>query len=578
MSSTQKNTIIVVTLVVAVTLIGAAILFPQPIKSFRSRTLVAESNKLMVKGDWRGAFNKAFSAHRLDQKSYPALGAFFKTAARTNSQYLLRIAAAIVVHPESPVEDKVEALTLVHLAGDDLRFMVLYNHLPEEVRGLEEVKFLKARFMAKAGATDVAQKMIDEYLQSGGDDVRFRLLQITLLMNPQMPEESRERGQSLLVELLGQGGEDAKGGLALLWGYPVGLIKPELYPSDTAGILEAIPGIGARDNLAMAKVDLARLTENPDQARSLIEAFVERYRLSETENLAIWLSGLRRPESVLEVLNEERAMTSLVTYDLRLQALAQVEGAESAKKWLETPHPDSSPLLVHLTRAKLAATQDENSEVRQQFQEAFFQVELDRNRESYLRIFEAAMQIGQLHHASRALVQAAKIEGKRFPPIARIGPVVSKLYSDGDFKAMHQIFAAMAPLQPDNMTVINNLAYSKLVLGQDNELSVDLGRKIMEGNPDVLGIRTTLAFGLMQQGNWDEAHETLSDENLSWEQASPADYAIYALSLEQQGRQGRAEEIRSKFEPEQISSAERAAFAAIRASFEGGGKGSIGSL
>jgi hypothetical protein len=371
----------VVLVILAIGGAGAGYLFRGEIKNAlavrNSKSLVKEANELIELGEWEKAYDKAFAAHRLDPSSLDALKAFFKTAGRTNSPHLLRIAAAITVHPESAREDKVEALTLVQLAGDDLRFMMLYNTLSEELRKEEDISFLKARFMARVGASENAQALVDEYLQSGGKDLRFRLLQIGLLLNPGLPEEERTRGQKLLVELLQEGSEDSRQGLGLLWQYPAGLIDPDLFPTDTTALLEAIPGIAARDRLAMAKVDLVRLKESPEQMESLIRRQITDHAATDPESLAVWLAGLRRFDLILEVLDETRGRESLVTFDLRLQALAATRGAEAAGKWLETPHENSSPLLVHLSRAKLAFAQNKRNDGLNEMNSAFFEADLN---------------------------------------------------------------------------------------------------------------------------------------------------------------------------------------------------------
>lgn len=570
----KLNKVVAIAVILVILIIGGAgagYYFRGDIKKVlavrNSKSLVQEANELIEKGEWQLAYDKAFAAHRLDPSSLDALKAFFKTAGRTSSPHLLRIAAAITVHPESTRDDKVEALTLVQLAGDDLRFMMLYNSLSEELRKEEDISFLKARFMARVGASENAQTLVNEYLQSGGKDLRFRLLQIGLLLNPGLPEEERKRGQELLVALLKEGNADSKQGLGLLWQYPVGLINAELFPTDSTALLEAIPGIETRDRLAMAKVDLVRVKESAEQVESLIRKQITDYAATDPESLAVWLAGLRRFDLILEVLDESRGRESLVTFDLRLQALAATQGAEAAEKWLETPHDNSSPLLVHLSRAKLAFAQNKRNDGLNEMKSAFFEADLKKDRASYLQIYQTAMQLRQMDDATRALVMAAQREGRSFPTIQQISPNVMALYQQGDFRSMAQVFEAVAPTQPGNMTVLNNLAYSKLILGEESEAPVNAGRKLVEENPEVLGLRTTLAFGLMQQEEWDEAYQVLNEEGISWDQASPADLAIHALSLEQQGKTPEAQAVRSRFKVTQLTIPERDAFAAIRRSY-----------
>lgn len=533
----------------------------------QSKSLVVEANRLIEKEQWQDAYNKAFSAHLLDPSSYPAMQAFFKSAQKVGSPHVLILAASIVVHAESSTEEKIQALTLIYDEGDDNRFMQLYNGLSEDIRNMEDVSFLKAEFMVKIGQSEWTREMVDKYLASGGDDLRFRLMQISLLLKPEADGESLAKGQKLLIQLIQEKNQHSKEGLDLLWSIPIGLIDPDLFPRDTQTMLDGIPGIDPQDELAMAKVELARLKDNSALANTFIRETVARFRDRDPESLAIWLDGLGQLDLVLEVLDETRGMISVKTYDLRLKALTALKGPEAAGKWLEAPHEESSPMLLHLSKAQLAGLRNEPSEVFNEIQGAFFHAGLNKDRKSYLQIFNTAMQLDQLDEANEALVEAAQLKGIRFPPVQRLGKNVGRFYEKGDFRGMRAVFAALANVQP-NRTNLNNLAYATLIVGEeDSEGPVNVGRKLMEQNPLAIEVRTTLALGLMQQEEWDEAAEILSVEESLWEAATPAAFAIHSILLEQQGKTEEARKAREKYDPKSLTQAERDAFSRIRRSF-----------
>jgi len=570
-SSSQRRTraiIISVSLLVAV-IGGGAVAYKfrsqikKPIVEWRAASHLKNAEKLIGEEEYEEALQLALSAHKMMPKSYHACQVVYRAAAGSQSPRILDYATLLYLHPDSTLEEKVEVLTLVQLMGDDLRFMALYNRMSPEQRENQDIVFLKTRYFATRGAAPAAWQLLEEYFEGGGTDERFKLLQSGLLLIPGLPEDAAERGQKQIVKLVNDKDEASIHAVRLLWGYPVSRIDPDLFPEGIEAKINELEGVAVREELCAVKISLARLKDEPQKQEELILQTVEKHREENLEPIVVWLTGLGRYDLVLNELDEEIGMRSLLTYDVRLKALAAVHGPEAAEKWLETPHPNSSELLVQLSAAKLAHAREDKIRVLDCFQRAFALADLDGNRKPYLDIYATAAELGDVKQAARALSEAAQRNGRAFPNSRQIGPVLGYFYNEGNFGALRYIFRSVAQNEPNNVSALNNFAYSSLVVGDSPESAIKISETLVEKHPQVVGLRSTLAFGLLKQEKYPEALEVISAEGLEWDNASPADIAIHALVLEMLKQKAEAEKLRKKVSADQLTAAERRAFLAI---------------
>ncbi len=534
------------------------------IDTWRVNGLVEKAATLRDQGNVGEAHEVALAAQRLNRASYPALELLYRTGIEIESDSLAATAAALFLHHASDRDDKLEALETLLDLEQYSQFAELFRRIPNEHRTDADAWYLEGRFFQEVGERRKARELVEAYFDSGGEDDRLRLLEIELLLNPDAGPSSREKGQRKLARRLELGGAEAAEALHLLWDYPVDFIRSELFHPVLVATFQSMPGAGVREQLALTNIELARAPRSPERTERLIREAMTKHGKEAPEDVAIWLAGLKRPRLVLEVLDEEAGMASITAYDVRLRALGEVHGIDAAEEWLADPHPDSIPVLVSTARAKIAIARDEPIAVINHLREAMSEAGRENTRRAFLNIFAFAVDFGRVDYASEALAEAAQRPGPSFPRLEEVWPQVRYLSERGDFPALRAIFQAIAVAQPDHPIVLNNLAYANLVLGENEEAAVERSRALVAERPEVMGFRTTLAFGLMMQGEWEEAWAVLEESEFSIDQVSAAGGVIYALALEKQGRIEEAQAVREALEWSELSNAEQRALAALR--------------
>lgn len=539
----------------------------KPIIAWRAASHVEKAEALLQEEDWKGAHQLALASYKL-APSHEALSVLFRSSMGGRLPKILDYGSALLVHPKSTFQEKLEVLTLIQLLGDDLRFMVLYNTLSEEERQNNDIILLKAQFLASRGGFQDAWNLMEDYFESGGQDDRFKLLQAGLLLLGQ-GEEPLKRGQELISELIRAESPVSQEAFGLLWNVGVGNIHTDLFAQEDVDALVEKSGAAVRQQLIAEKVRLARKKGDAEGQETVLRQAVQEFGPRDPVVLCNWLTTLGRLDLILEVVSAERGMESLALYDHRLRALSAVEGPEAGKVWLNTPHPDSSDLQVWLSRAILAKADEDSFLLLECWRESFSLADVLGTREAYLNIYRTALQVGDPESGARALTEASQRRGRSFPSSREVEPLLHHLYSEGKLSELRFIFKALAESEPGNVTLMNNLIYVSLVLGDKADPLVEVAKRLVEESPGILGLRTTLALGLLQKGSSEEALNLLNQPDLDWKGASPADLAIKALAFESVGRSDQAATLRKSFDDASLTSAERKAFLTIQQEIRG---------
>jgi len=529
--------------------------------SWRADSQRKEVETLIEKGAWERAQQLALVAYRLDPDSLEGRRLLFRTSAKTQSPNAAAAAAALYLHEDCDFRQRVELLSFFDLTRNGRHFMALYNRLGEEKRKDPDVQFLKIRFLTTRGGRIEARRMLEEYFAQGGDEPRFRGLHARLLLQSG-DESERAKGQEVVAELLEEQDEVAQQAFGLLWNVPPGALRPELYPEDLHSWIAGLPDPGAREQLVGAQIELARAGESKDAQQKILRDAVAELGESAPELLCTWLSRFRRYDLVLDLLDEERGRSSRPLYDHRLRALVAVEGLEAAEAWLETPHPDSSPLRIWVNRAKLAHLRGDRQAAQQCWQEAFGVAELEDSRD-YLAIYRAALELRQMEVAARALLTAAPLAHASFPSSSEVQPMIHYLYSRDRLEDLFIVSERILQREPQNVVLRNNAIYLSFVLGRPQAGAEETARELVEKFPKILGLRTTLALALLEADAAAEAREVLESPDADWDKASAADLAIRALVLLESGQPEEAEAVRRKIDRGSLTDTERRAFAAV---------------
>ncbi len=528
----------------------------------KSNEKLAEAQAAFENEDFEAAYDGALAALKIWPDSLEALRVVFRSAGKMNSPRALPAATSLFLHPDCPFEEKVQLLAFIQLAGDSLRFMQLYNLLDEEQRKNPDVLFLKTRFLASRGGAGDARKIIEDYFEEGGDEDRFKALLANMLIMSQ-DEADRKRGQETIVELMEGQDERAKAVFRFMARVPAGTIFPELFPDDISGWVEGLPEPQPIDKLTALKIELAANKDDEAAQNAILAKAIEQFADSDAELLAAWMTQLGRFDQVLAFVDETRGRESLTLYDHRLRALLAVEGPEAAEAWLETPHEESSEILTVLTRAKLAKAKGDDEAAMTNWETAYGLAESSGDSNQFLAAYQAAIEIGQPEPAVRALLEAAKNPTPAFPPSIRLQRIFGYLHSQNRLEDLLALTQLSLQRERNNLLLLNNFIYISLILDKTEENYVEQARKLVEAQPGILGLRSTLAFALARQGEFGEAADVLTAADADWSSASSADWAIKAIVMEKLGRTKEAEDAQANVKDEQITAPEKEAFAKL---------------
>lgn len=559
--SVNLRTIPIITLLLVLTGGGTAVwCFRAEVKSrvrdWRTDALVKESRALGAAGDWKTAEFRALAAHQMAPDLLGPREAFFDAAKVTNSRYLLPAANAVITHPGASPEARIMVLEAMLKGGQPAAFVWMHQKLDEGTRGRDEVILLLADFLIQSHNLSQARQVLEARLRQNPDH-RFTAKLVQVLLLPGWAEGDRIRAHRLLGELAPTRDQNASfreavSGLAAV---PLDLIQPSLLPPQTADWLEGLANATAEDRLLAARLRLAALPAGEREAA--LAATVQRFRSDQVEPLARWLFSLGRADFVLGLIDETRGQESANLFGLRLRALQTVQGSAAVLVWLEKAHPEADPIDVFLTRAACQADLDLSADALGSWQEILHLIEIDPARAPFGKIYFNALDQGQLDVATRILLTACHHPETPLPPAASLTPVMIHLQKTDRLKELQSLTETLLRREEANPVLVNNSAYCCFLFGQNREAALSIAAKLVEAQPEALSFRTTLAFGQLVANQPEQALATLSPPSLDWSQASPADLAIRAATLQRNGRTVEAAEVRTRFDAALLSDEER---------------------
>lgn len=517
------------------------------------------ARKAMEEQDWEKAHGLALSAFKLDPNAIEAVRLAYQTATRVDPAEALELASTLFQHREAKLDEKVKILTYMQLRGDHARFVKLYDLLSDFDRKNPDVIFLKSRFLAKQGVAGGARTVLEEFLKTGGNEPRFKLLLSELLIMSG-DEADRRRGQQTIVELMAGKGLDARVAFNLLWDAAPGSILAELFPEDIDAFVSAFPDARPQEKLIASEIALARAKDDPAKKEGVFSEALKSHADKNLELLCSWLARMDRNDLILAVVDETKGRESVALFDHRLRALAATKGPEAAEAWLATPHPKSSELAVCLTRAKLAALRKSDADALKAWEAGFEIAKKDEKGNSFVAVYQNGLEIGQPEAAVRSALEAAKSPSSAFPSSAKLQPAFEFLYQKDRLDDLLLLTWAALARERSNLRLVNNFLYISMILNRGGNDYVAQAGKVVEALPDVAGIRATLAFAQLRNGKAAEALDTLEKVKADWSKESPAARAIRAVVLDVNGRKEEAKAEWKALEGCSLAAAEHKAF------------------
>jgi len=213
-----------------------------------------------------------------------------------------------------------------------------------------------------------------------------------------------------------------------------------------------------------------------------------------------------------------------------------------------------------MARAKLAQLQDDEAAALEAWEKAFELARESGNSDALVAVYRSGVAINQPDAAIRALLEAAKSPPQVFPPANELQLVFNYLHEKDRLEDLLLMTQAAMERDQGNLLLRNNSLYLSLVLGKTPEGFVEEARKLMEAQPHIPALRSTLALALLRDEKHAEALRVL--EGIKSEQGNdnPSYRAILAVALEKNGKMEEAMKIWDGIEKTHLASAERKAF------------------
>jgi hypothetical protein len=525
-------------------------------RSLRSSHNLRKAQSFSEDADWEAAFRHALVARQLNPKSVEPLRLLTGCAFNSRASRTLDYANALYLHPDATNADKLYVLTLLHQIQDYVGFVRLYNLLPKETRQEREFVILRAQFLIARNAFDTAKEILEARIGEVRDR-QYLLLLASILVQPSSSPEEMARGQQIIAELAGSENPDetARTAFQLLGFIDPERLRPELLGNLGARAMKNAPA-SPSEYLAAATFAIAA-ANSPEEKRSIVDrAIAEQGELAPSQ-LAAWLQRVDRDADVLDFLTSERSARHPDLFEMRLGALIRAGKLDEADQWLAEPPPGFGAINIWLSRAQLSRVREERAAETNAWEQAFQIAQNTANRNEYLRIFEVASRVNRPDLAARALLRAPAHPAGILPPAADTVDSMIYLAENERLEDLHFLTEALVAREPENVHLLNNLIYLNLLLGRQFAASMTSAKALIRENPERLSLRTTLAMGLLIEGNVEDALATLPEDPARWRNATASDRAIYATALKRSGRIDEAEAIWAQVEISELNQAEK---------------------
>jgi len=283
---------------------------------------------------------------------------------------------------------------------------------------------------------------------------------------------------------------------------------------------------------------MAQLLERTGQARDAIDYRRQALALETSPQavgeLAQTYLALNRPTDALSVLRDQITMTNQVPLlqVLRARSLAALDRqAEAGQLFRRVIERAQSIEVMNMAVRQMAATVQPA-----QVLAMLDGVTLDQQRSDMLNLLRAQLEV-LLQDYSAA---TARLEGLA-PPEPEDSPQRAlydrllglALFQQGRFSESRRVYEHLLEISPDDISVLNNLAY--LLADQLDEpgQAVELARRAVELEPGNAQVLDTLGWCLYKNGSIDEARRVL-ERSIEVVALAPNTYHLAVIMTEQQ--------------------------------------------
>jgi len=300
---------------------------------------------------------------------------------------------------------------------------------------------------------------------------------------------------------------------------------------------------------------------------SLVKAVRDLFPATDINALAevgTWLINQNRNNAVLKLIDPESALKRRDLFLIRAGAMAALGQWEALDKLLQDPKVPLADDLKTLfdVRAQLALHKDAEADIMWKR----LVNDLRNQPAKLLDVAFYARKMGLDDYARPALEELTNVAEERRPAYVEL---VALEHHAHNTKAAFTDLTDMAKYYPNDIVVQNDLRYIGFLLGDTPAEKIAAARDLAARNPEMLSFRVTLAAGLLQAGqpenalhafdgiaagNWPRpvvlsVWHTLNEGN-DWN-------AVYVGVMRANGQRAEANRVEAKVQPEDLLPEER---------------------
>ncbi len=574
----------------AVVFVALAVVSVKPaarwIKGWQARRHAQKAVALIVEQKWEDAKNEVMAAYQLRQTEPQVIRALAQFLSRTRQPDALGFWQQLAKIDKLTAEDLRDEATIALIAGDAGTAESATN----ELLGQKEVGpaewLLAAQLSIQKGAPDEALGYIDKVFADprASEQQQFQtaLLERSLGGNVTGMEDRVNDAWSRMQKLAQSKSEVGLNALVVLAQQILMLPKdaPHPFALTTEEILRGLESHPlAKAPQKLLALDLEGRVD-PSRKPQLIDQAIARWKDTDpTELLALatWLNGKGEHEKMIDAMPLEKAIKTRELFLQYLDALGALAHWKDIKELLESERFPLDSVIQRMYLARCNAQLGEKAAEENNWQRALEAANSDAGKA--LLLADYAEKNGKIDIAEAAYAAAAK-QAPRLRPAFQGKLRIAQ--SNRDTKKMHEILAEMLTIWPNDPSVQNDEAYTRLLLtGKPVEAAVSaagsksiagdtpaatanelnqiatLASDLVQRNPRSLPHRTLLALALLKQNRPNDALQVYDNIQVAANALTPSALAVHAAVLAANGRKEDAHSEAGQLKPEQILPEER---------------------
>jgi hypothetical protein len=549
--SAKKKRLILWSSIIALAVLGGFGIKPvyHWLKAKRAEQFATAGDAFVKAGKWNEAAKEYRAALQLDPLGYHGLEGAARLASRLDHPEAVDLWEQVAKLPQCTVQDRQAYATLLLKLGrlnDSKKVIDPLLKTAPDVKTLGLASRYEKQLGDNSKAIEFARLAIKRAPNEGGP--RFQLAE---LLAQSKSSTERAEAREVLWGLAKQ--EDAFKQPAI-----EALARaPELSTEEKGRVLDALGSLSGKNVTdALLAADL-RIQLHPEQATSIYDEIVDRWRNGKTEDLvqvSRWLNVNQQPERVFNLFSIDQALKNNTLLLSWLDALAGLQRWNSIDDVLARPELTLDPSVAESFRARTAQERNALLDADVHWNHA---ISLAGNDPYKLRFVANFAEESNAHDAAlKAYEQLA-----RFPEQARLAyrGIERVGRKTGDVPTERSAAEKIARLAPDDPNAVDQLAYTNLLLSEDVEKNLAIAKQLAKKYPQRLSYRVTAALGYLRQHDPGSAlAEFKGPVPIDWKRTQPAWRAVYAAVLLANDRNDEARDLIETIPLDQLSPQERA--------------------